>query len=302
VDASSVDQLQSQVASFSKELGDQLSGAQGNELILGQALIAFSDPTHQTELQTSDGRKLPFRNWATQPDLGDFLRNAQVSRIRPTWYFDLSDDATPLDADVAGMGGATPRAAAAHVSNAGAATLAHPALVRLPMSNVSASRAMSFSDLQRSTTSTREVMALDKNVVRVSVTLQALASIRVEAGGWLLPEAIKRFAQGPFLPKGPFGPSSGNRFWGPKGVFPYLPVDLQVAYRPTVTVDAGSEAWSLARTQWEGGKGIEVGAMAFSPQQEDVATFDSKSLSFKVVSQSPYPVLLAVENTVLPRL
>jgi hypothetical protein len=126
---------------------------------------------------------------------------------------------------------------------------------------------------------------------------QDLKTVTITPEGWYSGADITSYGRGENYATGfsGFKRGSGNYFFGPGGALARIYGSMVVAYRPTVTVDAGESFASYLYQKWETEGGIIIGPFVFGGKvthERKVATASASGGSFTIKSNDDWPLIV----------
>lgn len=247
--------------------------AYGGDQTLFRALRNFNDASYQVEATSEDGLTLNYRTFIVTPGLDDFIKAGRArvaNNDPPEWTFTLDKNSSKYDFS------------SSHYKTGASISVGF------------------FSFGGNAESSTTSVNTSD-NEFSLAFSAVGLQAFDIKAGRWFLPNAVKAYKDGPFVPSSLTG--KPPEFFGPNGQFNQMPSQIIVAFRPKVVLHLSAAEYQRLDTFFSGGGSVGVGPFSFGGSYNKSTTKidkDAVNHTFTFEDKSDVPQIIAVVNSVLP--
>ncbi|RSO09316.1 hypothetical protein DMH18_17985 [Streptomyces sp. WAC 06783] len=146
---------------------------------------------------------------------------------------------------------------------------------------------------------------VDTSSADFSMTFDAPAftGIRITPGPWFNRSVLTQYRNGPFISTSPYGNGKAS-FFDSQGSFSLMKETVYVAYQPTIRARIDKSAHQQMQESWNRGSGLSIGPFSFGGQSSTGSTnrdtFESSKDEITLVSKSPDPQIIAVQNSIMP--
>lgn len=132
----------------------------------------------------------------------------------------------------------------------------------------------------------------------INFQFQDLTRVAVKPDAWFQGSNLTTFGNGPYATGfSAFPQGNDNYFFGPGGALSRIYSAMVVAYRPTITISAGTQFSTYMKEKWQAEAGIIVGPFVFGGETSGEKTRSTTHVSdgsLILASQSDWPVILGM--------
>lgn len=132
-------------------------------------------------------------------------------------------------------------------------------------------------------------------------SFQDLQAVTVTPGGWYAGTNIANFGNGPYATGfSAFKSGSDNYFFGAGGGLSRIYTGLIVAYRPSITIEAGEAFASYLLQKWQAEGGIEIGPFFFGAKasgETTSSTVTQHGSSLVLQSTADWPQIVGMKSS-----
>lgn len=134
----------------------------------------------------------------------------------------------------------------------------------------------------------------------VAFEFEDMTTVPVLPDPWYQGSDLTSYAAGPYATGfSEFASGADNFFFGVGGALSRIYTAMIVAYRPTITLTAGSSFTSYLHDQWRSENGIEIGPFFFGSEESGESTSSEVSVqdaSLVLKSTADWPVILGMKS------
>jgi len=135
---------------------------------------------------------------------------------------------------------------------------------------------------------------------KIEFRFEDVITVEVSPRQWFAGTNLTNYGSGPYAANhSTYKGGPGTYFFGPGGALSRIYTGLIVAYRPTVTITAGTQFASYLHEEWQAKVGIEIGPFFFGGEasgESTEATAEVNGASLTLASKENWPMIVGMTS------